>query len=157
MIRNVGAKRHCQPNLRSGRTEPMPQSFVKVDRKQHFKETCFNHVHRTSFFRELEKLKRKQVNSTARSADMAERRAAKHCCLRCHLWIVSFKGKSVFNRLLGNSWSNLNYSNRPNLVNVGLFLPKCANVSVRAIFFLQGQIIENCREGFRNNILKPSH
>ena len=106
MIRNVGAKRHCQPNLRSGRTEPMPQSFVKVDRKQHFKETCFNHVHRTSFFRKLEKLKRKQVNSTARSADMAERRAAKHCCLRCHLWGVSFKGKSVFNRLLGNSWSN---------------------------------------------------
>ena len=60
----------------------MPQSFVKVDIKHHFKETCFNHVHRTSCFRELEKLKRKQVNSTARSADMAERRAAKHCGLR---------------------------------------------------------------------------
>ena len=56
----------------------MPQSFVKVDIKHHFKETCFNHVNKTSFFRELEKLGRKQVNSTARSADMAERRAAKH-------------------------------------------------------------------------------
>ena len=89
MTRNVGAKRHCQPSLRSARTEPMPQSFVKVDRKQHFKETCFNHVHRTSFFRKLEKLKRKQVNSTARSADMAERRAAKHCCLRIYGLSVS--------------------------------------------------------------------
>ena len=75
----------------------MPQSLVKVDRKHHFKETCFNHVHRTSCFRELEKLKRKQVNSTARSADMAERRAAKHCCLRWNLWVVSFNWKSVFN------------------------------------------------------------
>ena len=53
--------------------------------------------HRTSFLRDLEKLKIKQVNSTARSADMAERRAAKHCCLRWNLWIVSFNRKSFFN------------------------------------------------------------
>ena len=31
-----------------------------------------------------------------------------HCCFRWLLWIVSFNGKSIFNRLLDNGCSNLN-------------------------------------------------
>ena len=41
------------------------------------------------------------------------------------LWIVSFNGKSVFNRLLDNGWSNLNdFKGRPHEFYSGQMLKK---------------------------------
>ena len=154
----------------------MPQSFVKVDIKHHFKETCFNHVNKTSFFRELEKLGRKQVNSTARSADMAERRAAKHCCLRWNLWVVSFNWKSVFNlatvgpilmistpmifqfrsnaekiKARAHRWAPARKKRITRLTNFGKFWPKCWSGSLLKVAGIGqqywGQIwVKNSRE-----------
>ena len=41
------------------------------------------------------------------------------------LWIVSFNGKSVFNRLIDNGWSNLNdFKGRPHEFYSGQMLKK---------------------------------
>ena len=47
------------------------------------------------------------------------------------LWIVSFNGKSVFNRLIDNGWSNLNdFKGRPHEFYSGQMLKKQPTTSV---------------------------
>ena len=67
-----------------------------------------------------------------------------HCGLRRHFFIVDLIGKSVFNWLLGNGWSNLNgYLHSPFW---SILAKMCFGFCNGSFFFLWWETLETCRD-----------
>ena len=91
------------------------QHLAKLERKPYYIEICIIHDHFQTI--SSSSCLRKEGTQAAQCSNILyyfdqqptfSISETSHCGLRRHLKIVNFNGKSVFNRLLGNGWSNLN-------------------------------------------------